>query len=93
MISGLARSTNDLLNCGICKKAFPLEDISKFVQHKSEKCYRVISSQRDNACKLKPLGSPTISASDQIEKDNHLVNKSVSSNNGSRYDEEKGKFY
>ena len=84
----MARSSNDVLNCGICKKAFPLEDISKFVQHKSEKCYRVISSQSDNAFKLKPLGSPTISASGQTEKDNDSIKKKLSSNTGSRYDVE-----
>ena len=84
MISGVARSSNDVLNCGICKKAFPLEDIFKFVQHKREKCYPVNSSQ----FKLKPLGSPTISASGQTEKDNDSVKKKLSSNTGSRYDTE-----
>ena len=67
-----------MLNCGVCKKAFPLEDISKFVQHKSDKCYPPITAHSDNAFKIRPLGSPTISASGQTEHDSDVVRKSAS---------------
>ena len=81
-----------MLNCGICKKQFVLQDFSKFIQHKSEKCYPVDQSQceRDNCYKIKPLGSPTISASGQTEKEHEVVKKSMSTNTSSVYDEDKG---
>eukprot|EP00090_Calanus_glacialis_P022893 TRINITY_DN3523_c0_g1_i1.p1 TRINITY_DN3523_c0_g1~~TRINITY_DN3523_c0_g1_i1.p1 ORF type:complete len:462 (-),score=54.99 TRINITY_DN3523_c0_g1_i1:176-1561(-) len=89
LTEGSTRPTNDLLNCGVCKKEFPLQDISKFIQHKSEKCYPANESQNDNAFRLKPLGSPTISASGQTEKENEVVKKSVSTNTASGCDKDK----
>eukprot|EP00092_Neocalanus_flemingeri_P030881 GFUD01033536.1.p1 GENE.GFUD01033536.1~~GFUD01033536.1.p1 ORF type:complete len:152 (+),score=28.27 GFUD01033536.1:65-457(+) len=87
---GLEQTAIDLLNCGVCKKAFPLQDISKFIQHKSEKCYP--TNESENVFKLKPLGSPTISASGQTEKDYERVEKLLCTNAASRVDKDPGSY-
>jgi len=80
LTEGSTRPLNDLLNCGVCKKGFPLQDLAKFIQHKSEKCCPVNESPNNPAFQLKPLGSPTISASGQTEKDTEVLKISVSTN-------------
>jgi len=90
---GSTRTSNDLLNCGVCKKKFPLQDFTKFIQHKAEKCYPDSDSQSDNAFKLKPLGSPTISASGQTEKENEVVKKSVGTNTATGCSKEEPENY
>jgi len=89
-----SKPAKDLLNCGVCKKEFLLEDISKFIQHKSGNCHQTNEAKHDSSFKLKPLGSPTISASGQTEKENEVVKQSVSTNtsDGCEKDKEPGNY-
>jgi len=63
LITGSSQPTNDLLNCGRCKRSFPLEDVASFIQHKSSPCSP--AGDKQYSPQERPLGSPTISASDQ----------------------------
>jgi len=68
LITGSSQPTNDLLNCGRCRTAFPLEDIARFIQHKSSPCSPPAPGDRQYSPQERPLGSPTISASDQKQR-------------------------
>jgi len=64
MITGSSQPTSDLLNCGRCKRSFPLEDVARFIQHKSSPCSPP-AADKQYSPQERPLGSPTITASDQ----------------------------
>ena len=59
MLSGTIESTHDNLNCGSCSEVFPVAQMAAYLQHKALHMAGLISD------KEKPLGSPTISGSDQ----------------------------
>ena len=53
----------DQLNCGGCSQVFPVSALAQYIQHKAGgQC-----SQCSQTSSVKPLGSPTISGSDQVD--------------------------
>ena len=59
MLSGTIESTHDNLNCGSCSEVFPVSQMAAYLQHKALHMAGILGD------KEKPLGSPTISGSDQ----------------------------
>lgn len=55
---GTIESTHDNLNCGSCSEVFPVSQMAAYLQHKALHMAGLIPGE-------KPLGSPTISGSDQ----------------------------
>ena len=54
----------DQLNCGGCSQVFPVTSLAQYLQHKAGgQCSQCSLSQLPS---VKPLGSPTISGSDQV---------------------------
>ena len=52
----------DQLNCGGCSQVFPVSSLAQYIQHKAGgQC-----SQCSHPASVKPLGSPTITGSDQV---------------------------
>ena len=49
----------DQLNCGGCSQVFPVSALAQYIQHKA-------GGQCSLSSSAKPLGSPTISGSDQV---------------------------
>ena len=60
MLSGTIESTHDNLNCGSCSEVFPVSQMASYLQHKALHMAGLIPGEKE-----KPLGSPTISGSDQ----------------------------
>lgn len=50
----------DQLNCGGCSQVFPVSALAQYIQHKA-------GGQCSQSSSVKPLGSPTISGSDQVD--------------------------
>ena len=60
----------DRLNCGSCSEVFPVSRMSAYLQHKALHLAGVLANTE------KPLGSPTISGSDQTVP-THTDNKGM----------------
>ena len=56
---GSHEASVDQLNCGACSEVFPVSRMSAYLQHKALHLAGVLTNTE------KPLGSPTISGSDQ----------------------------
>merc|ERR1712079_160580 len=69
---GSHEASVDRLNCGSCSEAFPVSRMSAYLQHKALHLAGVLANTE------KPLGSPTISGSDQTVPA-HTDNKEPSS--------------
>ena len=61
MYEGRSEPTSDKLNCGSCEAVFPISQLSGYIQHKAT------NSCRKNKHTEKPLGSPTISGSSDLQ--------------------------
>ena len=60
--AGGGETSPDQLNCGGCSRVFPVSSLAQYIQHKAGgHC-----SQCSPSSSVKPLGSPTITGSDQV---------------------------
>ena len=67
---GSHEASVDQLNCGSCSEVFPVSRMSAYLQHKALHLAGVLANTE------KPLGSPTISGSDQTVP-THTDNKGM----------------
>ena len=65
-ISGPEKPSPDLLNCGVCNTAFPLQDITAFIHHKATHC-QDIKKEGESISNQRSPKSPTVSTSHTVE--------------------------
>ena len=55
-VLGPEKPSPDLLNCGVCNTAFPLQDITAFIHHKATHC-QIMKKQEENTSHQRSLDS------------------------------------
>ena len=61
------RPSPDLLNCGVCNTAFPLQDITAFIHHKATHC-QILKKPEENNSHQRSLDSPIGPVSVTVEE-------------------------
>ena len=62
-ITGIEKPSQDVLNCGVCKKAFPLQDITAFIPPKATHS----QEEGGNNSYQRSFESLTVSISDTVK--------------------------